>query len=297
MFKSKFFIAILLLLTAVYSTSCKKANENSASSQKPLILVSIAPYQFIVERIAGNSFDILTVVPQGANPHAYEPTSKQAQSISKGTIWFTIGEPFEKKLLSVLKTKNRSLIEADLRQGIELLEDHTSECSHCSIDHQDRHIWLSPKLASVQADTIARVLGEKFPEKKEIFLENGKILSSELKDLDQEIASVLAAVKERVVLVSHPAFGYFCRDYNFEQLSVEFEGKDPRPRHLEEVIQKALSQSAELALALPQHNNKGAQLIAERLHIPVKLIDPYSPDYFEMLRLLARLIADPKGQE
>ena len=58
----------------------------------------------------------------------------------------------------------------------------------------------------------------------------------------------------------------------------------------------AISQKAELALALPQYNNKGAQLIAEKLHLPVHLIDPYSSEYFETMRKLAHLIADPHDE-
>jgi zinc transport system substrate-binding protein len=36
------------------------------------------------------------------------------------------------------------------------------------------------------------------------------------------------------VLVSHPAFGYFCKDYDLEQISIEVEGKEPRPKDVSE---------------------------------------------------------------
>ena len=295
MFKHKIFVAVFIALVAAWSSSCNK-NLESDKPQKPLLLVSIAPYQFLTERIAGSGFAVKTVVPPGANPHSYEPTSKQVAGISQGSVWFLIGEPFEKKVLPILKNRNPTLVAADLREGIDLIDDLDHLCPLCSYDHQDRHIWLSPKSAAAQADGIAKVLGDRFPEKRDLFFENAGALRAELEQLDLEIASLLKSVEQRTLLVSHPAFGYFCRDYNFEQLSVEFEGKDPRPRHLEEVIQRAVSQSAELALALPQHNNKGAQLIAERLHIPIRVIDPYSADYFQTLRLLAHLIADPQYQ-
>ena len=48
-----------------------------------------------------------------------------------------------------------------------------------------------------------------------------------------------------------------------------------------------------LAIALPQHNNKGAQLIAEKLRIPVRYVDPYAADYFDTMRKLSELIANP----
>jgi zinc transport system substrate-binding protein len=214
--------------------------------------------------------------------------------MNRGQLWFRIGEPFELKILPILQSRNPDMAVTDLRDGIELIEEqHELSCKHCSMDHLDRHIWLSPKLAKEQSILIKNALAKKFPEQTETFEKNLSKLTDELEALDGEIREILRPVEKRTLLVSHPAFGYFCKDYDFVQLSVEYEGKDPRPKHLEEILKKAISESAELALALPQHNNKGAQLIAEKLHMPVRLIDPYSADYFETMRKLANLIANP----
>lgn len=265
-----------------------------AAPSKPLLLVSIAPYRFLTEQIAGPGFDVQTVVPMAANPHSFEPTSSQVTEMGRGVVWFRIGEPFETKILPILKRHNPKLVVRDLREGIALIkESHALECKHCCMDHLDRHVWLSPKLAAEQAAIIERALSNQFPEQTELFQKNLARLCGELVALDSEIADILRSVEKRIILVSHPAFGYFCKDYDFVQLSVEYEGKDPRPKHLEEILKQAVSQSMEVALALPQYNNKGAQLIAEKLHVPVHLIDPYSADYFETMRKLAHLIADP----
>lgn len=263
-------------------------------SQKPLLLVSISPYRFLTEQIAGADFEVRTVVPAAANPHSYEPTSTQVTEMGRGEVWFRIGEPFEGKILPILLRRNPHLTVKDLRDGIPLIEEgHALRCEGCSMDHLDRHIWLSPMLAGEQAALIERSLSERFPEKKETFQKNLACLRADLAALDREIQEILKPVEKRILLVSHPAFGYFCKQYHFEQLSVEYEGKDPRPKHLEEILQQALAHSMEVALALPQYNNKGAQLIAEKLHMPIHLIDPYSADYFETMRKLAHLIAAP----
>lgn len=285
MFKKIAFICCLALAFGCSKTPVK--------CTKPLLLVSISPYRFLTERIAGEEFEVQTVVSGTANPHSYEPTAGQVSKMCQSLVWFRIGEPFEEKILPILKQRNAGLVAFDLREGLELIEASKAlECKHCSMDHLDRHIWLSPKLMGQQAEMITRSLSEKFPEKKEVFGANLRALQSELRDLDAEIHALLRPITNRTLLVSHPAFGYFCKEYNFEQLSIEYEGKDPRPKHLEQILKLALSQSIDLALALPQHNNKGAQLVAEKLHVPVCLIDPYSSDYFETMRKLAHLIAD-----
>lgn len=286
------FPKIFLFSALLLCLSCSKTAQDE--NKKPLVLASVAPYQFLAQEIAGEVLDVQTVVPQGANPHSYEPTSSQVREMARGRVWLQIGEPFEEKIARILKDR---VVFEDLREGIPLIEEaHSLACSHCSMDHLDRHVWLSPKLAALQAEKIAGVLGREFPETKEVFDRNLARLKDNLEALDLEISIILEPVKDRAILVSHPAFGYFCRDYHFEQLSVEYEGKDPRPRHLEEILKRAMAEHAELALALPQYNNKGAQLIAEKLRVPVHYIDPYSADYFTTMRKLAHLIADPRGE-
>ncbi len=287
---------LFFLFTALLFGCGKQPGDAAKPNHKPLVLVSIAPYRFLTEQISGDAVDVQTIIPSGANPHAYEPTSRQVLEIGRGHIWFRIGEPFENKIISFLEVKNPDLSVHDLREGIDLIEsEHTS--SHCCLDHLDRHIWLSPKLAASQAEMIAHILSERFPEHRAYFKTNLDHLLAELSQLDQDISAMLTPVQHRSLIVSHPAFAYFCRDYNLEQLSVEQEGKDPRPRHLEEMMSKARQKGVEIALALPQYNNKGAQLIAEQLHVPVKMIDPYSANYLETMRKLARLIAFPPGSQ
>lgn len=295
-FLLKMFVKIIPFLLLIL-VSCGRSAPAAPGKEnlKPLVLVSIAPYQFLAEQIGRDAIDVQTIIPAGSNPHAYEPTSRQVLEIARGQIWFRIGEPFENKVLSLIKDRNPELAIFDLRDGIELLASGEETCAHCSLDHLDRHIWLSPKLAGKQAESIADVLALQFPEKKELFQKNLDSFLAQLFQLDAEIEALLEPLQDRVLVVSHPAFTYFCRDYRLEQLSVEQEGKDPRPRHLEEMMDKAIQGHAEIALALPQYNNKGAQMIAERLNVPIRMIDPYSFEYFETMRKLARMIADPQG--
>ena len=279
-----------LLLFAAGCTSTPKQGD------KPLVLVSIAPYKFLVEQIGQNAIEVKTIIPIGTNPHSYEPTSKQVLEIARGQIWFRIGEPFEDKVLSLMAQRNPTLAAIDLRSGVDLLSTEGEACPHCcGLDHFDRHIWLSAKQASVQAELIAATLIEQFPDQKETFQKNLTLCQAKLQALDHEIEAILAPCNHRTIVVSHAAFGYFCNDYHLQQLSIEQEGKDPLPRHLEKMLAEARQKQVEVALALPQYNNKGVQLIAKTLHVPVRMIDPYSSDYIETMRSLAHLIAIPNS--
>lgn len=279
------FICLCFLMLAV---GCKQS-ESDARLKKPTLLVSIAPYRFLTDRIAGSEYNIHAVVPDNANPHIFEPTSSQVLEISHGLVWFQIGEPFEEKIYPVLKSKNPNLIVKDLRDGIDLIH----ECKCFAKETADHHIWMSPNLATHQAKLIEETLSKRFPHHKAFFKKNLAELCAELKSLDEEIHARLQTVKHRSILVSHSAFGYYCKEYGLTQISVEFEGKEPRPRHIEQILEAAESDRMELALALPQYNNKGIKLIAKELNAHVHSIDPYSADYFNTMRKLTDFIKEP----
>ncbi len=70
-----------LLLFAVIFSCGRKVNEQGGK----IITVSIAPFKYFVEEIAGDNFKVNIMVPAGANPHIYEPSpgpDKQAQQVS-----------------------------------------------------------------------------------------------------------------------------------------------------------------------------------------------------------------------
>lgn len=274
-----------------FSVSCGKPPA-STTAPKPLVLVSIAPYHFLAAQIGGDAVEVQSVVPPNTNPHIFEPTSRQATRIAEGVIWFQIGEPFEEKLIPFLKERNPHLVLCDLREKVDMIAETNGSCHHCSKNHLDRHIWLSPKWALVQAKEIERTLSAQWPQQKEKFEKNLHQLQSDLLKLDLDIASRLAPLQNRTFLVSHPAFGYFCKEYGLEQISVEYEGKDPRPRHLETISERAKTSGLKVALILPQYNNKGTLLIAKTLDLQTHMIDPYSNNYLQMLKNLTEILAD-----
>jgi len=98
-------------------------------------------------------------------------------------------------------------------------------------------------------------------------------------------------MKDRAVLVSHPAFGYLCNDYHLTQISIEHEGKDPLPQNIAQTLKMAKEHRVKNVLIQPQYNNKGAEMIAEMLKLPVFMLDPYSSDYIANLRHIAASIA------
>lgn len=281
-----FFAAFLFL-------SCLGWSQEPA---KPYILVTVAPHKFFVEKIAGDTAKVGLMVPAGASAHTYEPTPRQMLAASQASIWFRIGEPFETRAIAALTSHNPKLEIVDMRRGVDLISGddchHVGCRCHAHANSADLHYWLSARQAQIQADTIAQALIAKYPENRELYLANLEKFRQELRQLDQDVAEILQPMKNRTIMVSHPAYAYFCRDYNLKQISIEFEGKDPTPQQLTKVLNQARQLNIKSVFIQLQYNNKGARLIADEIGAKVVTLDPYSEHYINSMLEIAHAFAE-----
>ncbi|MCI0382648.1 MAG: zinc ABC transporter substrate-binding protein [Chlamydiae bacterium] len=287
--KKKFFLFFF------FCAACGKPLDKPSRS---VVLVTIAPYAFFVERIVGSTVDIQTLVPSGANMHTFEPSPKDVEKAYQAKIWLRIGDSIEKKLAAVLEEKNPSLKQIKLWKEVSLLSyADTNEllpCNENHVDHaeegKDFHFWLSAKIMQKQVAFIAAMLIDLNPQHRALYTENlGKLLE-EFKKVDEQISSRLSSSKNKVILTSHPSFGYFCKDYQLTQISIECEGKEPSPKYITTLLSKAKEFKIKVVLKQPGFNNKGAEIFAEKLHLPIYSIDPYSKEYFHNLIYLTAII-------
>lgn len=256
------------------------------------VLVTISPHKFFVEKIAGDTVTVGLMVPAGASAHTYEPTPKQTLAASKADIWFCIGESFEARASKALKHYRPEMQLVDLRQNMDMISaDPHSGCCCCHANSQDLHIWLSARQGKIQATTIANALINQYPEHKERYQSSLKSFLNELDTLDAKITQLLQPLTDRTILVSHPAYAYFCRDYNLTQWSIEFEGKDPTPFQLNNTLIKARKAGINKVFIQAQYSSKGAKLVAKELGAKVIMLDPYAEDYINSMQEIAHQIA------
>jgi zinc transport system substrate-binding protein len=287
------FVCAFLLSAFILTVTSSFAETSSQPSHS--VVISVAPHRFFVQKIAGDTIKMILFVPANASSHAFEPTPKQMLTASQADMWFGIGEPFESRALVAMQQSKSKIQFVDLRKNLALIttEEGGMHSHHhcCHADSADLHIWLSARLAKIQAQTIAEALIAAYPENTELYTKNLKNFQKKLDDLDQEITQILAPLKNRVMMVSHPAYGYFARDYHIKQLSIEFEGKEPAPRQLTTILENARKANISTIFTQMQYNNKGANLIAKELHAKVVMLDPYSENYIESMRQIAHAIA------
>jgi len=251
---------------------------------KPRVLVSVAPQKYLLSRLAGDRISVDVIVPEGVSPHSYEPSPRQTMVIQRSAVWFRIGEGFEARLVPTLKSK---LHVVDQREGIDLLP--TCGCCH-DVEGFDPHIWLTPALLKHLSTQMAQVLSQHFPESAPYFAINLRTLHAELEQLDETISVLLRGKEGSSVLVTHPAYGYFCRQYGLHQIPIEQEGKEPSAKQILSILDQARRADVHSVLLQKQYSMKGGERIAKALGAKVVLVDPYREDVLDNLRELAAIL-------
>lgn len=266
-------------------------------ANKAQLTVSIEPQKYFVEKIVRDKFDINVMVKAGSSPHNFEPKPSSMKSLNSSKVYFLIGDPSEIAWVERFKQNAKDTLFVDTTIGIEkiLMEDEHEEENHENEAHEhiglDPHIWLDPILVKTQAKNIYEVM-VKIDEKNSSFYKtNYEEFIKELDNLDEEIKTILELYKKRAFMVFHPSWGYFAKRYDMKQISIEIEGKEPKPNELVKLIDEAKEYGIKIVFASPQFSKKSAQIISQNIGANVVFIDPLGENWKENLLKTANEIA------
>jgi zinc transport system substrate-binding protein len=167
-------------------------------------------------------------------------------------------------------------------------EEHRGHADHQG--EMDPHVWLSPPLAKIQAQTICNELCRADPPHREDYRKNLAALHADLDHLHAKLTSQLAPLKGRTFYVLHPAFGYFGATYGLKQEAVETGGKAPGLKHIRELLGRARAEGVKVIFVQPQFSDRQAKTLAGELGGSVVAIDPLAYDYVANLQDIASKI-------
>ncbi|XOB63061.1 metal ABC transporter solute-binding protein, Zn/Mn family [Campylobacterota bacterium DY0563] len=280
------------------------------------VTVSILPQKYFVDKIAKGKVDVNVMVKPGASPATYEPKTSQMKLLSKSIAYFSIGVPFEKVWLEKFESANKNMLMVDTSEGIKKLpmaahhhhedEEHAAEHheheEHADEHHEheehahdhsglDPHVWLEPTLVKIQAKNIYNALVKVDSANKEFYKNNLDKFLVELDNLDKKIESILENYEDKAFMVFHPSWGYFSKRYDLEQISIEIEGKEPKPAQLVELVEEAKKHDIKIVFVAPQFSQKGAKTISKSINGNVATINPLAEKWDENLIKVAEEIA------
>jgi zinc transport system substrate-binding protein len=287
--------SLLCLLAVLASCERQDAAARNAAGSRPLIAVSILPQEWFVSRVGGGRARTLVLAGPGQNPHSYEPSPKQISGLAEAGAWILSGAEFEISLRPKVEKLFSRLPIVDGTAGVvfRTLEDHEDgneeEGEHSPLEI-DRHTWLGSAPAKMLAAHVRDTLSRLDPAGTAQYAANYEALAAEI---DAEFAALrleLAPLKGKSVFVYHPSFGYFLDEFGIRQEAVETGGKEPGPRDLNRLIERAKRERAEAIFVQAQFPVNAAKTVAAAAGAEIVSLDPLAPDWLANIRLMGEAL-------
>ena len=203
----------LVCLVALLPACSSSEPETSA---RPNIVVTYSVLGSVVSELVGDRATVTVLIPDGQDPHDFQPSARDIETINNADIVISNGLDFEEGLEDVLASAIDSGVSVymvgenmTVREPDEDLaeEDHAEEDGH---DHGagDPHLWLSP-LSFTQAlpsltTAINKATGLSIDETTAL---------DQLTKLDNEITEVIDTIESCVMVSGHDEMGYFADRY------------------------------------------------------------------------------------
>ncbi len=277
------YIFLFTLLTACSGPDSKQ--------EIPTLTVTLEPLRYFTEAIAGDKFQVVSMVPKGSNPETYDPTPQQLVRLNQSQAYFRIGYiGFEQAWMERLEANAPQLKIVDTSRKVHLIKGK----GHYHGDHYheggvEPHIWNSAQNAMVITRNIYTALCELDANNQAYYKQRLDSIQQVIKQTDQTIKETLQHA-DSTFLIYHPALSYFARDYGLTQISIEEDGKEPSPAQLSKLIEQCREKQAKTIFVQQEFDTRNAQLIADELGIPVTPINPLNYNWTEeMLHIASSL--------
>ncbi len=258
------------------------------AQEKMKVAASIVPLANFCRNVGGDLIEVEIMVPPGASPHTYEPTTGQMKFLSDASVFVYNGLDLETWITDVVeKTGNSELIKVVAAGNVpepDLIaaaggHDHESDQDE---NHEhglyDPHVWLDPNLAVYQVEAIRDGFIKADPDNEGTYRKNADAYIAQLMDLDRQVKEETSTFIKKKFVSFHPAFTYFAHRYGLEQVGVieELPGKEPSAGEIAELVDKINEEGVEVIFTEPQFNPQLAEMIAGEsgVEVVLKSLDP-----------------------
>ncbi|WMJ78031.1 MULTISPECIES: metal ABC transporter substrate-binding protein [unclassified Sedimentibacter] len=308
----KKFCSLLLIGILILSlfTGCSGTQEltDSDDDGKLLVYASFYPMYDFASKIGGDKIKAVNMVPDGTEPHNWEPTPSDIVGLEKASVFIYNGAGMEHWVGDILESiQNDKLLVVEASEGLTLLEDHShdehsenEDENHEDEEHDhgefDPHVWLDPMNAKAEMEKIKDAFILADPDNSDYYEANYTKYAAEIEELDKEFSDTLSPLENKDIIVTHQAFGYLCHAYGLNQVPVEGMAPDsePDPARVAEIIEFAKEHQVNVIFFEELVNPKVAEVIADSIGAETDVLSPLEAlsdeqreagyDYFAVMR-------------
>ncbi len=208
-----------LVLGTIWSYAAYVASRSSRSqwgSRSRVIICSTTQVADFARNVVGDRWQVRSVLAAGQDPHLYEIKPGDAKLVTQAELCLENGWHLEGKdwMHRLAEMAGKPLVTCV--QGVEpyrLLNE--------GIEVHDPHAWFTPANAMIFVENIRAAVVERDPDHRSEYDARAQLYNEQLQHLDRWICEQFAAVpsEQRVLVTSHDAFNYFCREYGLKAAS------------------------------------------------------------------------------
>jgi len=283
----KFAIIAIIIVIPLSSYSVWAGDSNISltktdSSSKLKAISSFYPLFEFAQQVGQEKVDVLLLVPQGVEPHDWEPTIQDVQQMQNSDLIIINGMGFENWVgkLEVMNYQGNILdTSVDISNKNQILEKTNGIQNHSKENEKnfgDPHIWLNPVLAKIQVQSIANEFSKLDPHNEVFYQKNAQMYNNKLDDLHEKIQKDLSACK-RDFITFHDAFSYFAEEYDLNQhtiISSNDPHSEPTGKTLENIINTAREHNIKIIFTEETTNPKISNVIANEIGGKVLVLSP-----------------------
>jgi zinc transport system substrate-binding protein len=283
------------VIAALTLSACGPSS-SPAPAPKPLVVASFYPLWEFAKHVAGPYAEVVSLVPQGVEPHDWEPSPQDVARIERAKVFIMNGAGFDtwaEKLLANARPGARVVVTAT--EGIDLLRvdlpAHRHDDKHAGggavkstgkpdpaddKGEPDPHGWTDPVLAQALVERIRSGLAKADPPHASDFEANAKAYAAKLAALHGEFERGLADCARRDIVVSHAAFAYLAKRYRLTQVPVMglAPEAEPSPAELARIVRFARRQKVKHIFFETLVSPKLAQTLAREVGAKSLVLNP-----------------------
>jgi zinc/manganese transport system substrate-binding protein len=181
------------------------------------IVVTYSVLGRLVEDLVGDAADVVVIVPDGSDPHDYQPSARDMEEMTSADLLVVNGLGFEEYLgdaIAAASDAGTPVFELSehvtVRDAAEVRDEGHGDDVHAH-GAGDPHLWLSPatmlEALPALSDAVSAAIGTDI---------DPSALTAQLEALDTDIASRFAALDRCELVTGHDELGYFADRYGCE---------------------------------------------------------------------------------
>ena len=250
----------------------RQATTESHDHRRLRLVCSTTQVADFARQVVGDRWEVVSILAAGQDPHLYEIKTGDAALVATADLCAENGWHLEGKewMARLAHLAGRPLVTCV--EGIEpyRLEEDGEEV-------HDPHAWFSTDNASFFVRNILAGVSRIDPDHRDEYETRAALYLDQLQQLDAWIHRQVARIepRERVLVTSHDAFNYYCREYGFRSAAPtgwstgEEVGGGATPERRAKVVESIRSMGVRAIFVETSVNPKLIRVIAEEAGVRV----------------------------